>query len=139
MTPHFPSHDADDVDRLFARLDRVQAPPDLASRILSNSTVAPAAAPRPLLVAALGALAALTATGYLVGVQLAASDSVDLLLAVASDLPLLASAPADVVAALAEVLPLGLVATAAASVGLLVWTAGQLVTGSPAVPCRAGG
>ncbi len=138
MTLHSPSHDADDVDRLFSRLDRVQAPPDLASRILS-SAVAPAAAPRPLLVATLGALAALTATGYLVGVQLSAANSLDLLLAVVSDLSLLASAPGDVVAALAEVLPLWLVATAAVSIGLVVWAAGQLVTGSPPVPARAGG
>ncbi len=143
MTLHSPGHEADDVDRLFARLDRVQAPPDLASRILS-SAVARAAAPRraatwPLLVAALGALAALAATGYLVGVQLAAANGLDLLLAVASDLSLLASAPGDVVAALAEVLPLWLVATAAVSIGLVVWTAGQLVTGSPPVRARAGG
>lgn len=154
--PPSPRHDAaDDVDRLFARLDRVEAPVDLTSRVLASTVAGDAARqlggaarqlggaarPRtvawPWLAAAFGALAALTMAGYLLGVQLAASDGLDLLEGVASDLSLLASEPGDILLALAEAMPFGLVALAAASVAVLVCAAGHLASRSAVVDPRA--
>jgi hypothetical protein len=134
---HRPNHadQPDDVDRLFARLDRVSVPEDLTARVLAHTvarTPARSVLAWPWLVAGLGALTLLTMTGYLLGANLAASNGLDVLEALASDLGLLATAPGDVVAALGEVMPWGLVALAGTSAALLTWAAGRVVSRSPA-------
>ena len=132
--PHLPPsrelEPEDDLDRLFARLERAPVPDDLTARVLA-STVGRAEAGSvlawPWVVAGLGALALLSVTGYLLGATLAASDGLPLIEAIVTDLGLLASAPGDVLAALNEVVPWPLVWLGGLSAVLLVWAAGKIV------------
>src|SRR5437660_1481823 len=101
--------DLDDVDRLFARLDRAPVPEALTARVLA-STVARSDATRTVLAwrwmfAALGALALLAIAGYQIGASMAAGDGVELVAALLDDVGLFTTAPGDVVAALSEVIP----------------------------------
>jgi hypothetical protein len=130
------SEPLDDVDRLLSRLERHTAPEDLTARVLA-STVAPADATRavfawPWIVAGLCALALLVLAGYQLGASLAATDGLDIVEAISGDLGLLATAPGDVVAALGEVIPWGLVGVAGLSALLLVLAAGNIVSRGPA-------
>jgi hypothetical protein len=126
----------DDVDRLFARLDRAAVPDDLTSRVLASTVACPAATRAvfawPWMAAALGALALLAAAGYQLGASLAASDGLVLVAALIDDLGLVATAPGDVLAALGEVVPWTLVALAGLSAALLILAAGHLVSRGPA-------
>jgi hypothetical protein len=122
----------DDVDRLFARLDRAPVPDQLTARVLS-STVERTNATRailawPWMVAGLLALGVLTIAGYELGASLAASDGLELFGAVFTDLALLTTAPGDVLAALNEVVPWTLVVLAGVSAALLVLAAGNIVS-----------
>ncbi len=126
----------DDIDRLFARLDRAPVPDDLTARVLA-STVARTESARsalawPWMAAGLAALALLTLAGYQLGASLARSDGLELVAALVSDLGLLTSAPGDVVPALGEVVPWGLVAIAGVSAVLVIVAAGNLVVRAPA-------
>ena len=126
----------DDVDRLFARLDRAPVPDDLTARVLS-STVARTSATRavlawPWMIAGLAALGVLTIAGYNLGASLASSDGLELLTAVFGDFGLVATAPGDVMAALSEVVPWTLVVTAGISAALLILAAGNVVSRTPA-------
>jgi hypothetical protein len=134
--PH--QDDFDDVDRLFARLERAEVPDDLTTRVLA-STVARSPATRAVLawpwtVAGLAALGVLTLAGYELGVNLAANDGLELVGAIFGDLGLLTTAPGDVLAALNEVIPWTLVAIAALSTAMLILAAGNVVS---RVPLRA--
>lgn len=127
--------DLDDVDRIYARLNRAAVPDDLTARVLA-STVARADATRavfawPWLVAGLAALALLSITGYQLGVSLAASDGLELLIALLDDLGLITTAPGDVLAALGEVVPWTMVALAGLSATLLILAAGNMVSRGP--------
>lgn len=135
---HYPPNpeELDDVDRLFARLERAAVPDDLTTRVLA-STVARTNATRavlawPWIVAGLAALGMLTIAGYQLGASLAASDGLDLVAAVFEDVGLLATAPGDVLAALGEVIPWGLLGVAGAGAAVLVLAAGNVVSHSPA-------
>jgi hypothetical protein len=126
----------DDVDRLFARLDRAPVPEALTARVLA-STVARSNATRmvlawPWMVAAVAALGLLCLAGYQLGASLAASDGLELVVALFDDLGLVTTAPGDVVAALGEVIPWSLVALAFVGAGLLVLAAGHVVSRAPA-------
>jgi hypothetical protein len=140
-TPFDDSH-TDDVDRLFAHLDRAPVPDDLTARILS-STVARTNGTRavlawPWMLACVVALGVLTIAGYELGASLASSDGLDLVTAVFSDFTLLTRAPGDVLAALGEVIPWTLVAMAGLSAGLLILAAGNIVSRAPSsFPFRA--
>lgn len=131
--PQHAADDFDDLDRLFLdNLERVPVPDDLTARVLA-STVARGEATRvmlawPWLLAGLAALAGLMLAGYQVGASLAASDALDVVGAIADDLGLLATAPGDVLAAVGEVMPWGLVVVAGLSAALLILATGQLVT-----------
>jgi hypothetical protein len=119
----------DDVDRMFGRLDLAPVPDDLIARVLA-STVA-SGKPRsvlawPWMAAELAALAVLVVAGYELGVSLASSDGLELFAAIFGDLGLLATAPGDVLAALSEVVPWTLVATATLSTALVVLAAGNV-------------
>jgi hypothetical protein len=125
----------DDVDRLFARLDREPAPDDLTARVLA-STVARTNATRevlawPWMVAGLAALGVLTVAGYQLGANLAATDGLDLIAAIFGDMGLLTTAPGDVFAALSEVIPWTLVVTAGVSAALLILAVGHVVGRTP--------
>src|SRR4051812_15766982 len=116
----------DDIDRLFARLERAPAPEDLAARVLAQTVERSSARAQlklawPWLVAGLGALALLGVTGYSLGANLAASDGLDVLGALFGDFGLLLTAPGDVVAALGEVVPWGLVVVAGLCAAFLIW------------------
>ena len=131
-----PYDEFDDVDRLFARLDRAPVPDDLTARVLS-STVARTSATHavlawPWMVALLAALGALTVAGYQLGASLASSDGLELVTAVFGDLGLVTTAPGDVLAALNEVVPWTLVALAGLSAALLILSAGNVVSRAPA-------
>jgi hypothetical protein len=135
--PDFELHDhdaEDDLDRLFARLERAPVPEELTARVLA-STVARAEARSvlawPWMLAGLAALGLLVLTGYQLGASLAASDSLPLIEALLADVGLLANAPGDVLAALNEVVPWPLVWLAGASAVLLVWAAGKIVVLKP--------
>jgi hypothetical protein len=136
--PNYPAKpdELDDVDRLFAQLDRAPVPEALTARVLA-STVARSDATRtvlawPWMIAALGALALLAMAGYQIGASMAASDGVELVAALFEDLGLFTTAPGDVVAALGEVIPWTLVVAAVVGAGLLIVAAGHLVSREPA-------
>jgi hypothetical protein len=131
-----PVHDHDDVDRLFARLDRAPVPDQLTVRVLA-STVERTNATRavlawPWMVAGLAALGVLTTAGYQLGANLAASDGLELVAAIVGDIGLVTTAPGDVFAALGEVIPWTLVITAGVSAALLILAVGHLVSRTPA-------
>ena len=126
----------DDIDRLFARLDRAVVPDELTTRVLA-STVGPADATRAVfawlwLAAGLAALALLCVAGYQLGVSLAANDGLELISAILDDLGLVATAPGDVLVAIGEVIPWSLVALAGGSAVLLILAAGNIVSRGPA-------
>jgi hypothetical protein len=126
----------DDVDRLFARLERAPVPEDFTARVLFQTvdrarSRAHTKLAWPWLVVGLGALALLGVTGYSLGASLAASDGLDVLGALIGDFGLLLTAPGDVVAALGEVVPWGLVIMAGVSAAFLVWAAGKVVSHAP--------
>jgi hypothetical protein len=134
-----PYHE-DDLDRLFARLERAPVPDDLTARVLASTVArrdARSVLAWPWLVAGLGALALLGLTGYQLGATLAASNGLPLLEAIFADLGLLASAPGDVLAALNEVVPWPLVWLGGLSAILLVWAAGKIVAPSSAARTAA--
>ena len=133
--PTQPTNTEDDIDRLFARLDRVPAPEDLTARVLA-STVARTEATRavlawPWMLAGLAALGLLTLTGYQLGASLAMSDGLELVAALVEDFGLLTTAPGEVMAALGEVIPWTLVVLAGLSGGLLILAAGIIVSRAP--------
>jgi hypothetical protein len=126
----------DDVDRLFARLDRAQVPEALMARVLA-STVARSNATRmvlawPWMVAVVAALGLLCMAGYQLGASLASNDGLELVGALFDDLGLFTTAPGDVAAALSEVIPWSLVALAVVGAGLLVLATGHVVSRAPA-------
>jgi hypothetical protein len=126
----------DDIDRLFARLDRAQVPEALTARVLA-STVARSNATRmvlawPWMVAVLAALGLLCMAGYQLGASLASNDGLELVGALFDDLGLFTTAPGDVAAALSEVIPWSLVALAVVGAGLLVLATGHVVSRAPA-------
>jgi hypothetical protein len=128
---NFDFDELDEVDRIFARLDRAPVPQDLTARVLA-STVARTNATRavlawPWMIAGLAALGALTIAGYQVGANLAATDGLDLIAAIFGDLGLLTTAPGDVFAALGEVIPWTLVVAAGLSAALLIVAVNHLV------------
>ena len=132
---HYPE-ELDDVDRLFARLERAPVPEALTARVLA-STVARTNATRmvlawPWMMAVLAALGLLCLAGYQLGASLAATDGLELVGALFDDLGLFTTAPGDVVAALGEVIPWSLVALAVVGAGLLVLAAGHVVSRTPA-------
>lgn len=133
---HDPKYDEfDDVDRLFARLDRAAVPDNLTARVLS-STVARGEASRavmawPWMVAMVAALGVLTIAGYKLGASLASSDGLELLTAIVGDTGLLTTAPGDVFAAIGEVVPWTLVVVAGLGATLLILAAGNLVSMRP--------
>jgi hypothetical protein len=139
--PPFASHadQPDDVDRLFARLERAAVPDDLTARVLA-STVGLGGVPHamlawPWIVVGLVAVCLLTIAGYELGASLAANDGLDVVAGVFADLGLLATSPGDVVAALAEVVPWSLVVMAGVSAAVLILAAGNAVS-RPASPLR---
>ncbi len=132
---HTSADEHDDIDRLFARLDRAAVPEDLTARVLA-STVGRAEATRavlawPWMVAGLAALGLLVLAGYQLGVSLASSDGLELVTALIDDLGLLTTAPGDVVAALGEVIPWGLLGVAGLSAALIILAAGNVVSRVP--------
>ena len=135
--PHLHSHPDvhDDIDRLFARLDRADVPDDLTARVLA-STVARTEATRavlawPWMVAGLAALGLLALAGYQLGASLAANNGLELVTALVDDFGLLVTAPGDVAAALGESIPWGLVMVAGFSAGMLIVAAGNVVSRVP--------
>ncbi|SRR5712691_4327066 len=126
------SDNPDDVDRLFARLERAAVPDDLTARVLA-STVARKNAPRaalawPWIVAGLAAVGLLTIAGYELGASIAANDGLELMAGIVGDLGLVATSPGDVVAALGEIVPWSLVVLAGVSAAMLILAAGHIVS-----------
>jgi hypothetical protein len=120
-----PTH-ADDVDRVFAKLEHATLPDDFTRRVLARTTERPS--PRPWMVAGLAALALLTVAGYQLGAVLATTDGLDVIEAVLADQSLLTTAPGDVAAALGEVIPWRFVVIATASAACLILAAGRLAS-----------
>ncbi|SRR6266566_3298593 len=136
--PNYPAgpEELDDVDRMFAGLDRAPVPEALTARVLA-STVARSSATRtvlawPWMIAVLAALGLLSLAGYQIGASMAASDGFELIVALFDDVGLFTTAPGDVVAALGEVIPWSLVGLAGAGAGVLVLAAGHVVSPAPA-------
>ena len=127
--------DLDDVDRLFAHLERAPVPDELTERVLA-STVARTNATRavlawPWIVAGLAAVGLLSVAGYALGASLAANDGLELVAGLVGDLDLLTTSPGDVLAALGEVVPWSIVVLAAASATMLIVAAGNVVSRGP--------
>jgi hypothetical protein len=128
---HDELHDKDDIDRLFARLDRAGVPDAFTARVLAQTVGkrnARTSLAWPWLVAGLGALALLSMTGYLLGASLEASDGLELLVALFGDVGLVLTAPGEVVAVVSDVVPWGLVGLAGLSAAFLVWAVGNVVS-----------
>ncbi len=122
----------DDIDRLFARLERAPVPPNFTEVVVARTVKnARAALAWPWLVAGVLAMALLGTAGYLAGQSLAASDGLDVLEALLGDTSLLTIAPGDVLAAVGEVMPWRLVALAGVSAVLMIWAAGRVVSRAP--------
>jgi hypothetical protein len=121
----------DDIDRLFARLERVPAPPRLAERVRERTHPGTALA-WPWLLVSTAAMAVLVVTGYVAGARLAATDGLDLVEALLGDSTLLTTAPGDVLPALGEVIPWLMIVVAALSGSVLVWAAGRVRLRIPA-------
>jgi hypothetical protein len=122
----------DDVDRLFARLQRTPVPPDLTARVLASTVDRPRPAVAwPWIAVGMLALATLSAAGYLVGANLASTDAIDLIEAIFADAALVVAYPGEVVAALGEVVPWPLVVIAAVSAAFLVSATGRAVKRIP--------
>jgi hypothetical protein len=136
--PHqrYDHEELDDVDRLFARLDRAPVPNDLTARVLASTVARPNAARAvlawPWIVAGLSALGALTIAGYQLGANLAATDGLELVSAILGDMGLVTTAPGDVLAALNEVIPWTLVVTAGVSAALVILAVSHVVARNPA-------
>ena len=133
VQPH--TDDLDDVDRLFAHLERAPVPDELTARVLA-STVARTNATRavlawPWIVAGLAAAGLLSLAGYALGASLAANDGLELVAGLVGDLGLLTTSPGDVLAALGEVIPWSIVAVAGASAAMLIVAAGNAVSRGP--------
>lgn len=118
----------DDVDRVFGHWEQLEPPRDLASRVLARTSARaiPARAVLPwALVLAVG-LGLLVWVGFAVGMDLARSGGLDLIEMLTVDLGLVWVAPFDLLSALAEVLPLGLIALAGFAGAASSWAAGRL-------------
>ena len=128
----------DDIDRLFAGLDRAAVPEDLTARVLARtvdrSETTRAVLAWPWMLAVLAALGALALAGYQLGASLATSDGLELLAAILGDVGLLETAPGDVLVALSDIVPWTLLALAGLSAGFLVLAAGHVVSRGPASP-----
>jgi hypothetical protein len=119
-------------------LERAAVPEDLTARVLA-STVARAEMGRsvfawPWMVAGLLALSLLVVLGYQLGAALTTSGALEVLQAMWEDVGLVFTAPGDVVAAVSELIPWGLLGVAGLSAGLLIVAAGNVVA---RVPTRA--
>ncbi len=122
----------DDVDRLFAQLERAAAPADFSAQVLARAVGRPRTVLAwPWLIAGILAMALLGLAGYLAGVSLASSDGLDVLEMLLGDTSLLTTAPGDVLEAIGEVMPWRAVALAGASAALLVWAAGRVISRWP--------
>ena len=90
----------DDVDRLFARLDRAPVPDDLTARVLASTVARIERHARGARLAVdagrAGRAGLLAVAGYQLGASLAAGDGLELVQAVFDDLGLLTTAPGDV-------------------------------------------
>ena len=131
----------DDVDRLFARLERAPVPDNLTARVLASTVERPNARSVlawPWMMAGLAALGLLVLAGYQLGASLATSDGLTVIEAVFADFGLLSSAPGDVLLALSEVVPWPLVLLAGVSAALVVSAAGKVVA-HPASSLTVGG
>ncbi|MDQ6669639.1 MAG: hypothetical protein M3069_02555 [Chloroflexota bacterium] len=130
--PNYPNLPAEleDVDRLFARLDRAPVPEAFTSRVLASTVTrsrrTPAMLAWPWIIAGLAALGLLSLAGYQIGASMAASDGLELLSALLADVSLFTTAPGDVAAALGEVIPWSLVGLGVLGAGLLVLAAGRV-------------
>jgi hypothetical protein len=127
--------DLDDVDRLFAHLERAPVPDELTARVLA-STVARSNATRavlawPWIVAGLAAVGLLSIAGYALGASLAANDGLELVAGLVGDLGLLTTSPGDVLAALGEVIPWSILVLTVVSAAMLIVAAGNMVSRRP--------
>ena len=127
--------DLDDVDRLFAHLERAPVPDELTARVLA-STVARTNATRavlawPWIVAGLAAVGLLSIAGYALGASLAANDGLELVAGLVGDLGLLTTSPGDVLAALGEVIPWSILVLTVVSAAMLIVAAGNMVSRRP--------
>src|SRR2546427_13293646 len=89
--PNYPAvpEELDDVDRLFARLDRAPVPAALTARVLA-STVARSSATRtvlawPWMIAVVAAFALLSLAGYQIGASMAARNGPELVVTLFDD------------------------------------------------------
>lgn len=114
----------DDLDRLFARLQAVNPPPDLVARAMAEATVREAR--RRLWITIPGyvlLLVAVLAISYAFGRALATTGAGDLVSLAVLDPGAFASAPADYALALADTISWGLVAALLVVFVALGWCA----------------
>src|SRR5260221_3727616 len=127
MSSRRPDLDApDDVDRLFARLETIEAPGDFVARVAQATYAAPVAAPQlrrglwlTLDAAALLLLAALSVS---FGMELQDAGALDLIALMVLDVGALRDGFGDLLAALVDSLPwlqIALLALNVAAIGLL--------------------
>src|SRR5438094_971217 len=111
--------DVDDVDRLFARLERVDPPADLHAQVVARTEHR--ARRRHIVGYGLLIASVLLAVfaSFIIGQQLRTSGALALLAFIA-DLELLAEAPAEVALALVELVPWHLAAVVGAALVMVV-------------------
>ncbi|HZT08105.1 MAG TPA: hypothetical protein VFC51_13845 [Chloroflexota bacterium] len=111
----------DDVDRLFARLERVEPPPDLQARILETIAARARARRRIGRIILAPALVLIATFSFLAGRQLSASGALVLADAVRTDLDLVLAAPVDVALATIDLIPWAHVGAVALGILLLAY------------------
>ena len=115
----------DDADRLFARLEAAPVPPQFTRGVLARTVGRPH--PWPWLMAGLASLVLLALAGHQLGADLANGEGLELIEAIIGDVSLIATAPGDILAALTDVVPWGLVLVAGLSAACVTWVVGRVV------------
>src|SRR2546428_261935 len=129
------AEELDDVDHLFARLERAAVPDDLTARVLASTVERTNATTRavlawPSLAAGLAALGALTIAGYQLGASLAASDGLDAVAAVFGGIGFLPHPAGDSLAAPGGTAPRGVGGPRTGEKVVPEWSLGGRIKGS---------
>lgn len=120
----------DELDTLYARLERIQPPSELKRRVMESVVARSRARPWISMLVIAAGVALTAAISFVFGQQLRISGALDLLELALSDAELAGSAPAEVALAVWELTPWPLAALVAACAGI-VGSAARLVLAPP--------
>ena len=99
------SDDRDDIDILFARMERVPAPPGFGARVLAAVESRTRARRRLGITALAASLLVATVLSFFIGQELQTTDALEILAGALDDVALLSTEPSDVALAFIELAP----------------------------------